>query len=254
MTMTPLEALPRVVVWFSCGAANAVAAKLTLAKYAGKNEVVIARCVIDNEHPDHDRFAADCAGWFEHPITELRSTEYTDAWDVWERTRWLVGPAGARCTTELKKRVRQDFERAGDIHVMGYTAEETKRADRFREQNWELTLEAPLIDAGLGKADCLAMIERAGIELGAMYRLGYNHSNCIGCVKGSAGYWNKIRVDFPDVFDRMAKLERNIGASICKVGDARTYLDELPPDAGRDEPQLDIECSLLCVMAEQNYK
>jgi hypothetical protein len=82
-----------------------------------------------------------------------------------------------------------------------------------------------------------------------MYRLGYRNNNCIGCVKGQAGYWNKIRRDFPKVFRRMAKVERSLNAAICKTergGERqRVFLDELPKDAGRYE-DLDITCGLFC--------
>ena len=183
----------------------------------------------------------------------LQSDEYRDTWDVWERTRWLVGPSGARCTTELKKRVRHKFQRPDDIQVFGYTAEEVDRAERFRKQNFEVTLETPLIEAGLTKSDCLAMIERAGIEIPAMYRLGYTNNNCIGCVKGGAGYLNKIRRDFPEVFNRMAKLEREIGATILKVKGERIFLDELDPTVGKHQDEPDISCSLLCQIAEERY-
>ncbi len=37
--------------------------------------------------------------------------EYDDTWDVWEKTRWLAGIKGARCTTELKVRPRLAFQR-----------------------------------------------------------------------------------------------------------------------------------------------
>ncbi len=37
-----------------------------------------------------------------------------------------------------------------------------------------------------------------------MYDLGYPNNNCIGCVKGGMGYWNKIRKDFPEVFQKRA--------------------------------------------------
>jgi len=32
------------------------------------------------------------------------------------------------------------------------------------------------------------------------------------------GYWNKIRKDFPDVFTRMANVERKLDVSILKDG------------------------------------
>jgi hypothetical protein len=66
------------------------------------------------------------------------------------------------------------------------------------------------------------------------------------------GYWNKIRVDFPEAFERMAKTERELNVAICKsyAGDGkrkRVFLDELDPEAGRYDPLPDIECGVLCV-------
>lgn len=244
----------RLVVWFSCGAASAVTAKLCLAKYASEYEIAIARCVVANEHQDNDRFAADCEKWFGQPIVNLRSDEYADCWDVWEKRRYLVNQYGAPCTVHMKKHVRWAFEMdwQPDVQAYGYTREEVTRAERFREFNPEIRLLTPLIDECLGKSDCLSLIQRAGIELPAMYRLGFNN-NCIGCVKGGAGYWNHIRKVFPAVFDRMARLERKLGASILCVNGEPVYLDELPPDAGRHtEPE--IECSLFCIPAEAYFE
>lgn len=242
---------PRTVCWFSCGAASAVAAKLTLAK---NPNAVIACIVIPGEHEDNARFLADCEHWFGQTVVRLASTRYRDHWDVIEKRRFLVGPKGALCTTELKKMVRHDFQRADDIQVFGYTVEEVHRAKQFREQNFEVVLSTPLIDAGLTKQDCLAMVERAGIKLPAMYRLGYRNNNCIGCVKGGMGYWNRIRVDFPHVFDRMAKLERHLKRTILKDGKQRIYLDELDPARGNLADEADVECSLMCHVAEDTYK
>jgi hypothetical protein len=97
------------------------------------------------------------------------------------------------------------------------------------------------------------MIERADIELPEMYKLGYEHNNCIGCVKGGMGYWNKIRVDFPEQFDEYAKMERERGYTILKDKDGAIYLDELDPNRGRmsDEPK--IECGIMCEIAETTY-
>ena len=102
--------------------------------------------------------------------------------------------------------------------------------------------EFPLIENNLDKAACLDLIERAGIELPQMYKMGYHNNNCIGCVKGGMGYWNRIRKDFPEVFDRMAKLERKIGHSCLK----QYFLDELPESAGREEKNIEPQCSIFC--------
>lgn len=240
----------RVLAWFSCGAASAVAAKLSVEKYGDACEV----CYCDtlaNEHPDNKRFMADIQRWIGRPITILKSKTYTDIYDVWERTGWLVGPGGARCTTELKKKVRQDYQQPDDVHVFGYTSDEEHRIRRFKEANPELLTDFILHEGKVSKAECYRCLADAGIELPAMYRLGYTNNNCIGCVKGQAGYWNKIRRDFPAVFDRMAKLERKLNVAInkryVKGKRIRVFLDELSLRAGRYAKEPDIECGPQCV-------
>jgi 3'-phosphoadenosine 5'-phosphosulfate sulfotransferase (PAPS reductase)/FAD synthetase len=239
--------MARTVVWFSCGAASAVAAKITLAEYPN---VTLAYTDPGSEHPDNKRFMADCEKWFDQPILVLRSDRYRDTWQVWEERRFLVGPTGALCTAELKKRLRFAFQRPDDVQVFGYHVGEQDRADQFREQNIGVDLRTPLIDRGLTKRDCLALIDRAGIELPAMYKLGYRNNNCIGCPKGGMGYWNKIRRDFPATFDRMALTERDIGHSVLADDSGPVWLDELDPDRGRYSDEPDIDCSLLCAITE----
>jgi hypothetical protein len=98
------------------------------------------------------------------------------------------------------------------------------------------------------------MVDRAGIELPVMYRLGYLNNNCIGCPKGGMGYWNKIRRDFPETFERMAALEREIGASVLRSNGQQLFLDELDPTRGNHADEPSFECSLLCTIAEENYE
>lgn len=245
---------PRTVAWFSAGAPSAVMAKLLVA--AKTPNLVIAYCDTGSEHEDAARFITEAEAWFGHPVERLRSDKYTDIWDVFTKRRFLNSPAGALCTVELKKKVRFAFQQPDDLQAFGYSFEEQARADRFRQLNPEVELLTPLIERGLSKSDCLAIIDRAGIEVPAMYRLGYSNANCVGCVKGGIGYWNKIRVDFPAVFARMAATERDIGASCLRetVGGKSVplFLDELDPKRGRmsDEPSMD--CSLLCATVEQD--
>jgi len=241
----------RKIVWFSCGAASAVAAKIATQKY--KN-VIVAYCDTSaNEHPDNMRFFADIEKWIGQPITKLNNPKYTDTWDVWNKTGYLVGVAGARCTSELKRAVRVAFEQDGDTQMFGYTIEETKRAKLFEKNNPEIKTEWPLIAEGLSKSDCLGMLWRAGIKIPAMYELGYANNNCIGCVKGQAGYWNKIKIDFPAIFARMAKQERQMDVAINKKyinGErVRVFLDELPPNMGNYKTEPDISCGIVCSSA-----
>jgi hypothetical protein len=154
----------------------------------------------------------------------------------------------------LKKEVRQKYEQIDDIQVFGYTAEEQSRLDRFIDANNDVKLWSILIDKGLTKKDCLAIIERAGIDLPAMYKLGYHNNNCVGCVKGGLGYWNKIRNDFPIEFQNMAQMEKKIGAKILKHKGERIWLSDLPNGAGDYPVETEIECGIFCHIAEQEIK
>ena len=200
---------PRVLSWFSCGDASAVAAKLAVEKYGDVCEVLYCD-TFAYEHPDNVRFFRDVECWIGKDIKVLRSYDYKDIYDVFEQTKYLVGIGGARCTTELKKNVRKAYQRVDDIHIFGFTVEEQNRVDRFHRENPELVAEFPLVNSGITKADCHRIIRDAGIDIPAMYRLGYKNNNCIGCVKGGSGYWNKIRKDFPEIFEKMAKTERKL--------------------------------------------
>jgi hypothetical protein len=250
--------MSRTVVWFSAGAASTVASKLALTH---DPNAVIAYIDPGSEHEDTPRYLADVGAWLGVNVLTLKSPDYLDVDDVIESTRYIVGPYGARCTGELKRKVRRRFQRPDDRQVFGFTAEEHTRADEFREQNPEVDLWTPLIDSLLTKDDCHALVERAGIRRHAMYELGYKNANCIGCVKGGMGYWNKVRVDFPVVFARRSRQERDIGVSInreeIKVDGRRksipVFLDELDPQRGDYEAEESIECGLLCAAAEASW-
>jgi hypothetical protein len=248
---------PRIVSWFSCGTASAVNTKLVIAAYGPTHEIEVARCIVPEEHADNDRFAAQCAAWFDRPVIELRSTEFVSCQDVWTKRRFMSGAHGAVCTVEMKKAVRWAFELEWkpDLQAFGYTADEGNRANRFREQNPEVRLVTLLIEQGLSKQDCHAIVDRAGIEIPAMYRLGFNNANCIGCVQAqSPSYWNRVRRHFPEVFADRASLSRELGVRLVKgtSGDrTRIHLDELDPALGSNDMDPPMECSLLCHMAEQ---
>lgn len=252
----------RIVCWFSCGAASAVATKLAIEENArgAQLPLVVARIAIADEHEDNNRFAAECEAWFGVPIVTLTALKYSGGDnvatldEVARIERYMAGPQGAACTRVLKKEVRFTFESRLDYQVFGYTAEEQVRVDRFLDANGYVNLWPILIDKGLMKSDCKAILQRAGIELPAMYGLGYLNNNCIGCWKGGAGYFNKVRVDFPLVFQARVRQSRALGVRLVKFEGQRIFLDELPPDAGDYPSEQEVECGIFCEMAEREMK
>lgn len=242
--------MPRRVVQFSCGAASAVAAKLTLTRHS---DAVVVNAFLAEEHDDNRRFLTDVEAWIGTAITVLRDEKYgASAYEVFRRVRYTKGMYGAPCSRTLKRDLLDRWSTPGDIPILGFTAEEEDRADGYLDSHGGIG-EFPLIDGGLTKRDCLAMVERAGIRLPTMYLLGYNNANCIGCVKGGAGYWNKIRRDFPERFNEMCAIEDTIGPTAYLMRDratgVRVPLRQLDPAAGRHDTTVP-ECGFACARAE----
>jgi hypothetical protein len=223
-----------------------------VATHKGPEPLEVLYCELANEHEDNIRFRADVEKWIGVPIKGLRSAEYPtmDIYDVFRREQYISGIGGATCTKHLKREIRMAYEWAEDVHVFGYTVDEGKRIAQFESENPNLRTLWVLRDLGITKQDCYAVVKDAGIELPAMYRLGYNNNNCIGCVKGGAGYWNKIRVDFPAHFAKAAAESRRLDVRLVKHNRQRVFLDELPPDAGNYAFEGDIECGPQCKMPE----
>ncbi|MGI2905382.1 hypothetical protein [Tolypothrix sp. VBCCA 56010] len=241
----------RRVIQFSCGAASAVAAKLTISK---DPSAVVVNAYVAEEHEDNRRFLHDVERWLGVSIEVLRDEKYgASAYEVFRRAKYTKGMYGAPCSRALKRDLLEAWAKPDDIPVLGFTAEEEDRAERYLDAN-NGRAEFPLIDAGLTKADCLALIERAGIRPPVMYSLGYNNANCIGCVKGGAGYWNKIRRDFPERFEQMALIEDAIGPSAYlmrnRQSGVRIPLRQLDPKEGRHNVVVP-ECGFACAAAEE---
>lgn len=242
--------MTRVVVSFSCGAASAVAAKIAVDAWSKSRDVRVVYCDLSaDEHPDNMRFLADIERWIGREVEHLGNPKYSSIEDVFRQCRYIVGINGAACTKRLKRDVIDDYCTPGDVRVIGFTADEQDRIDAMVERHPDWNFAWVLAQGGIRKEDCYRILSQAGIELPAMYRIGYGHNNCIGCVKGGKGYWNKIRRDFPEVFASRAKVQREIGCAF-RSGGVDFWLDELGPNEGIDQPDPDIECGVFCSLYE----
>ena len=250
--------MARVISWFSCGAASAYATYLASKKYP---DLQVFYCRVIQEHDDNLKFLEA----FEEKTgikveTLINEKHQGDIYDVFRKRKFIKGQKGAPCTMLLKKEVRLKQQLPDDIQIFGYTIEEYERMNDLIDGAPTIILDNILIDNNITKKECLQWVVDMGFELPTMYKLGYNNNNCIGCVKGGMGYWNAIRVDFPEAFSKMAKLERELGYSINKevVGEeigengkkkkiyAPVWLDELDPKRGnfkRDQPP---SCGFTC--------
>lgn len=250
--------------WFSSGAASAVATSLDIRAHGlDAGEVVV--CDTGSEDEDNWRFARDVEAWLGTTMKVLKSDEYDNTWHVWEETGWISGPKGARCTGELKAAVRLDYQRHDDMHVFGYTAdaEDVERAGKLRETYPELNIATPLIDRGITKAGCLAIMNSVGIDLPRSYAWGFPNANCLesGCAKAqSPRYWALHRKMKPEGFARTAAIARAKGVRMAIMGqeivdgkrhNIRGFIDDIPLDHPTTDAIAPV-CDFLCHMAAED--
>lgn len=242
-----------IAVWFSSGAASAVAAKRIVELYGDRCAVRVINNPIEEEDGDNRRFLYDVEKWVGVDIEFARNKDFesASAVEVWDKVKYMSGVAGAPCTLKLKREARQQWEGRNhhDWLVMGFTSDEQKRADMFRKTERSNFLPV-LVREGITKADCYRIISEAGIALPRIYKMGYPNANCIGCVKAtSPTYWNHVRKQHPNVFEQRSEQSRRIGARLVRYKGERIFLDELPSTArGQPMKSMDLECGLFCEM------
>lgn len=232
------------VCWLSAGVSSFIAGYL-------ERETIDKFIYIDieDQHPDSMRFIKDCERFLGKKVEILKSPygSVENAIRAFGYFR-LAHTGFAPCVAWLKKQVRKQWEYEHReyklIYVWGFDVEEKSRAERLTETMIEFEHCFPLIEKGLTKSDAHGITATLGIKRPTMYDLGYNNNNCIGCIKGGMGYWNKIRVDFPEVFEKRAKLERELNSRCLK----ECFLDELDPTRGRMTEEILEDCSIFCML------
>lgn len=241
--------------WFSEGAASAVATMFDIREH-GIEAGPVVTCSTGAEDEDNGRFRADCEPWFGCGVTVIRSEKYDSTWDVWDKRGYMAGVDGAVCTGELKFIPRLNFQLPSDTHIFGYTADKLDigRAKRLREEYPLLKVETPLIDRGITKEGCLALVEGAGIALPRTYAMGFPNANCLksGCCKAtSPNYWANHRKWFPEGFARTAAIARELGVRLARIHDERVFIDDIPADWPTTNA-IAPHCDLLCAIHQQD--
>lgn len=234
------------VAWLSAGVSSFIAA------YLIKDEIDEFYYIdIDDQHPDSMRFIKDCEKLLGKEIKILKSKIYGSVESAC-RAGGMIRNARtgyAFCTDYDKKRVRKeqfehDHQNDEVTYVWGMdcSTHERARAERIIESMPQFEHRFPLIEFNMTKQDAHGFSKRLGLKRPLMYDLGYKNNNCIGCVKGGMGYWNKIRKDFSEVFESRAKLERDLGCRCLK----ECYLDELDPNRGNADEEIMEDCGIFC--------
>jgi hypothetical protein len=206
----------KIICWWSGGITSSVSCKIAIDLFGIDNCRII---MIDTKNEDDDtyRFLKDCEKWYGKSIEIISAIgdKYGSIEDVWESFESLNVATGAICSTELKRKVRERWQKENsyDYQVFGF---EFDKSEFNRAVSLSKVKKAngiyPLLMMGYDKDDCLKIVQDAGIEIPRMYKIGFRNNNCFktGCVQGGIGYWQKMKLDFPDKFNKMAELEHRL--------------------------------------------
>jgi hypothetical protein len=244
-----MEKEKTIAVWFSCGAASAIAAKKTIELYGKTHNVIIVNNPIKEEHEDNRRFLRDIEEYLQYPIVEAINSDFPNASivEVFDKRKYMCGIQGAPCTMLLKKEARYQFElnHEIDFHVLGFTVDEWDRQKSFSERERGNSIPV-LITSLTTKEDCFKILRKDKIKLPEVYSMGLPNANCIGCVKASSPtYWNLIRSVDIETFNQRCEQSRRIGAKLVIRKGKRIFLDELlPTDKGGKIKSW--ECGIFC--------
>lgn len=204
-----------VIAWWSGGITSAVTCKICIDIY-GLDNVRIIFIDTFNEDDDTYRFKKDCEDWYGKPIETITGIgeKYNTIEDVWIKNKALNLAGGAPCSGTLKRRVREKWQKENKFkhQAFGFEVSENRRVKSMILNNSKIKPIFPLLLYGYDKKDCIKIVEEAGIEAPMMYKLGFLNNNCFktGCVQGGIGYWQKIRREYPDKFNKMADMEHKL--------------------------------------------
>lgn len=239
----------KIVCWWSGGITSAVACKIAIDLFGKENCRVI---MIDTKNEDEDtyRFREDCSRWYGLEIEVITGItgQYSSIQDVWERFNSLNNATGAICSAELKREVRERWQKENefDHQVFGFEFDkkEYNRAQGLRKNYKGAKGIFPLLMFGHDKDDCIRIVREAGIKIPRAYSWGFKNNNCLntGCVQGGIGYWKKMQREFPDKFNKMADMEHKLtdqrGQPVTMLKDQSNDAKKLVEETGEKWRQL----------------
>jgi len=223
-----------IICWWSGGVTSAVACKIAINLY-GTERCRVVMIDTHNEHEDTYRFKGDCERWYGISIESITAIgiDYDSIQDVWIRHKSLNVATGAICSTQLKRRVREKWQKSitftHQVFGFEFDKKEFNRGLSLTMNHPDAKPIYPLLMMGYNKEDCIRIVGEAGIEVPIMYQMGFRNNNCFGtgCVQGGIGYWQKMKRDFPEKFDKMAEMEHKLtalkGKPVCMLKDQSNW-------------------------------
>ncbi|MEN6507019.1 MAG: phosphoadenosine phosphosulfate reductase family protein [Planctomycetaceae bacterium] len=110
------------------------------------------------------------------------------------------------CSVEWKQEPQRRWLEAHGIttRLIGFALDESNRVKDYPGLSY------PLIDAGITRAECGRIIQRAGL-------LAPKKSGCFYCPSQSVAAWRALHYEYPDLYEQAIALEENATARAGQV-------------------------------------
>lgn len=164
------------------------------------------------EDPDTLRFRDEAAANLGVPLVNLRDGR--DIWDVFWEHSWLGNSHLAHCSWDLKTTPAREWmdtnAAPGATVLVGIDITDIHRLPAIKERWAPYPVAAPLAEwkPPLWKPQLTRHLAELGIKPSRLYELGFEHANCVGCVKGGIGHWLRVLIVFPERFAYAEQRER----------------------------------------------
>ena len=232
------------ILWWSGGITSAVACKVAIDLFGKQNcrVIFIDTC---NEHPDTYRFFNDCENLYGINIDIItgikdyiprlkiykkiflersqyfqpnKNVHFYNIEDVWKHHISLNVSYGANCSTELKRKVREEWQKENDFknQIFGFefNNKEFKRALSLSLNHPKAKPIFPLLMMAYDKNKCIKLFNYWNVEIPQSYKDGLHNNNCLGgnygCVQGGIGYWQKLYRINREGYLKRAKIEHEL--------------------------------------------
>lgn len=154
-------------------------------------------------------------------LIRLKSSEYEGFEDMSIKKKRVPSTKARFCTQKLKLEpliaffdtIRDEYE----IHnYVGIRADESSARSKMKETVFDLDYYGCWIQRPLLKwtaQDVFDIIDKHGIEPNPLYKVGMNRVGCMPCIMNRHSDVRQIIERFPEVIDRVRRLEEKLGRS-----------------------------------------
>ncbi len=208
------------IVFYSGGIVSWMTAKRVIEKY-GKENVILLFADTLIEDVDLYRFIDDTVA--EMGVKFYRVADGRTPWEVYKDSNFLGNNQKAPCSYVLKQRVSEDwvidnFSPDECVLYLGIDWSESHRKIAPVKKWHPYTVQFPMCEPPfMDKSDMFKELEKIGIEVPRLYKMGFSHNNCGAfCCKAGQGHFAKLLKELPNKFKEVEEKEQEVRESIGK--------------------------------------